>query len=92
MNQQKIIELISKGETEKGIEFILQDEIGSFPPFKQEAIILLSSRINSLKKKYHLGIVTSEQYEVDRTKISLDLLQLIRTLNDDDFEQGLNRN
>lgn len=91
MKQQEIIELISKGKTEKGIEIILRDDIGNFPSYKQEAIILLSSRINSLKKKYHLGIITSEQYEVDRTKISLGLLQLIKTLNEDDFGRDLKK-
>jgi serine/threonine-protein kinase len=85
MQQQKIIKLISKGETEKGMDLILRSEIENFPSHKQAAIILLSSRINSLKKKYHLGLLTAEQYEVEQSKVSLDLLYLIKTLKENNF-------
>jgi serine/threonine protein kinase len=87
-NKKDILDLISKGETEKGVELLLRKEIGDYSSYIQEEIILLSSRINTLKKKYHLGLLTSDQYSADRNKINLDLLYPIKNTQNSHDEKN----
>lgn len=79
MDRKRLEELISKDESEKGIEMLIREGIEHCPSFQQKELILLSSRFNSLKKKHHLGVLTSEQYQIERNKLNLDLLHFVKT-------------
>lgn len=71
INQIKV--LISKGKTKEAIELLLDTSHLS------EQALLISSRFEELERKYMFNLISTEDKNIERTRIELSILSLLQT-------------
>lgn len=68
---EKVKDLISRDKIKESIDFLIAQDMDSK---KQNNIVLLSGRLNSLENKRLKGIISNQDYELEKNIIRNDLL------------------
>ena len=74
--------MIAKAELAKALESLRNLSSGAET---ENEVILLSGRLNSLEKENRSGVITRQDYDLSRNRITYSMLELVRRMEVGDF-------
>lgn len=84
--KDEIDNLLAKGETQKAIAILLNNTLSK----RKEEVILLSNRFSEIKRKQRIGIISSQEEQLEVNKINHSLLQIKVDSKDNPISAELN--